>query len=186
MKLGLVLVTLAVVSVSAACGPATAGSGRSEAEREHKFTVSEVKDPRLAVGDTATTTEEGNTLTVLSYESPLSVEGAKPDPGSAFSVIEVKGCDGPSSGRDLMARGPNAFTLRLPDGTHVQPEEFGEEMGVKEPALGSMNPSPSGCERGFVTFQIPRDEKPELIVFDEQFVLKKAVAWKVPAGRQYP
>ncbi len=184
MKHGLVLVALAVVAVSAACGPASVGSGGSETE--HKFTVSEVKDPRLVVGDTATTTEEGNTLTVLSYESPLSLKGAKPDPGSVFSAIEVRGCDGPSSGRDLMARGPNAFTLRLPDGTRVQPEEFGEEMDVKEPALGSMNPPPSGCDRGFVTFQIPRDEKPELVVFDEQFVLKKAVAWKVPTGRQNP
>lgn len=89
MKFGLVLVALAVVSVSAACGPATAGSGKSEAE--HKFTVSEVKDPKLVLGDTATTTEEGNTLTVLSYETPLSLKGAEPDPGSAFSAIEVRG-----------------------------------------------------------------------------------------------
>lgn len=186
MKLGLALVALALVSISAACGPGTVGTVESDAQAKHKVTVSTIKDPRLVVGDTATTTEEGSTLIVLSYESPLSVEGAKPDPGSVFSAIEVRGCDGPSSGRDLMSVGPNAFTLRLPDGTRVQPEGFGEEMEVREPALRSMNPPPSGCDRGFVTFQIPRDEKPELVVFDEQFVLKSAVAWKVPAGRQNP
>lgn len=182
MKPGIVLIALALVSISASCGLGAADQVESKAETQHKFTVSGVRNPTLVVGDTATTTKGGNTLTVLSYESPLSVKGAKPDPDSEFSAIEVKGCDGPSSGRDLMAVGPNAFTLRFRDGISVQPEGFGEEMEVKQPDLRTMNPSPGGCETGFVTFQTPRGEKPELVVFDEQFVLKSAIAWKVPAA----
>lgn len=181
MKRELALVALA--SILAACDPGTVGTVESDSQDEHKITVSTMKNPRLVVGDTATTTDDGGTLVVLSYESPLSLEGVKADPGSVYSAIEVKGCDGPSSGRDLMSVGPNAFTLRLQDGTSVQPEGFGSEMEVKRPALQSMNPPPSGCDRGFVTFQVPRNERPDLIVFEEQFVLKSAIAWKIPASR---
>jgi len=79
--------------------------------------------------------------------------------------------------------GPGAFALRLQDGTVLPPEEFGEGAKIKEPALQSMNPLPGECGRGFVTFQTPTGERPELVLYEEQFVLKDTIAWKVPEKR---
>lgn len=182
MRRGLVLILLMLASLSAACGINPVSSTESETI---KLTNSPVENPKLALGDTATTTEDGNTLTVLSYESSLSVEGAKPEPGSEFSAIEVEGCAASSSGEDLMHIGPAAFTLRLSDGgPDVKPEIFGDkETIVKEPALHTTDPPPGSCNRGFVTFQTPRGTRPDLVSFEEQFVMEEPVAWKVPSSQ---
>ena len=81
--------------------------------------------------------------------------------------------------------GPTAFTLQLSnDGTRVEPEVFDDgNATVKEPALQTTDPSPGSCTRGFVTFQTPRGSGPDLITFEEQFVLEEPIAWKVP-GQQ--
>ncbi len=183
MKHVLVLVTLALVSLSAACDTGTAASTGSGADEKRKVTSSPAQDPRLVLGDTATTASNGTTLTVLSYESPTTVKGAEPDQGYEFSGIEVKGCAGSDSENSLMQIGPGAFALRLPDRTRLLPEGLGDEAKVKEPALQSMNPLPGECDRGFVTFQTPRGERPELLLYDEEFVLKNTIAWKVPEKR---
>ncbi len=183
MRYVLVLIALALVSLSAACGSSSAATAGADADGKHKVTSSPAKDPRLVLGDTATTADNGTTLAVLSYESPVTVKGAKPDRGFGFSGIEVKGCAGPDSENSLMHIGPGAFALRLQDGTVLQPEEFGEDAKVKEPALQSMNPLPGECGRGFVTFQTPTGERPELVLYDEQFVLENTIAWKVPEKR---
>jgi hypothetical protein len=120
---------------------------------------------------------------VLSYESPVTVKNAKPDRGFEFTSIEVKGCAGPDSENSLMHIGPGAFALRLQDSARLQPEEFGEGAKVKEPALQSMNPLPGECGRGFVTFQTPTGERPELVLYDEQFVLEDTIAWKATEKR---
>jgi hypothetical protein len=80
MKHVLVLVTLALVSLSAACGPTNAATAGSDADGKHKVTSSPAQDPRLVLGDTATTADNGTTLTVPSYESPSTVKGARPEP----------------------------------------------------------------------------------------------------------
>lgn len=177
MKYKLVILVAALVCVCAACSPDTAGS---DAEAADKVTASPPGHPSLVVGSVATTTEAGNKLTVISYRAPISLEGASPDPGSEFSVIEVEGCASSSSGRDLMHVGPTAFSLRLPDGTSVKPEVFADaDATVKEPALQTMDPKPGTCDRGFVTFQTPRGASPELVVFEEQFVDATDLAWRV-------
>ena len=183
MRYVLVLITLALASLSTACDTSTAVSTGSGAEEERKITASPANDPRLVLGDTATTSKNGTTLTVLSYESPSTVKGGSPERGFEYSAIEVKGCAGPDSENSLMQIGPDAFLLRLPDGTRLQPEGFGGEARFKEPALQSMNPLPGECGRGFVTFQTPTGERPDLVLYDEQFVLKSTIAWKVPEKR---
>lgn len=147
------------------------------------LTASPPKDPGLVVGDEAITTEDGNTLTVLSYESPRSVDGARPDRGSEFSVVEVEGCASRSSGEDLMHVGSGAFTLRLPGGGIVRPEDPPDDPHVKQPNLLTMDPGPGECTSGFATFQTPRGTRPNLVVFEEEFVLESAIAWKVPDER---
>lgn len=184
MRNVLVLVTVALVSLSAACDTSTAASTGSGADEKRRVvTSSPARDPRLVLGDTATTASNGTTLAVLSYESPTTVKGARPDRGYEFSRIEVKGCAGPDSENSLMQIGPGAFALRLPDGTRSLPEGLGDEAKVKKPALQSMNPLPGECDRGFVTFQAPKGERPELVLYDEQFVLKSTIAWEVPEKR---
>ena len=185
MRQGLALILVLLASLSAACGIDTVSSTESETEEAKKPTVSPVENPKLVVGDPATTTEDGNTLTVRSYEPSLSVEGAKPRPGFEFSAIDVEGCAVTSSGRDLMAIGPNAFTLRLPDGTRLKPEGFSDQDApVKEPALQTMHTGGGTCPQGFVTFQVPRGEKPDLVVFEEPFVPEMPlIAWKVSDER---
>jgi hypothetical protein len=181
MERGLVLIALALISLSA-CAPGTASPTGSGAEATRMLTASPPKDPGLVVGDEVTTTEDGNTLTVLSYESPRSVGGARPDRGSAFSVVEVEGCAGRSSAEDLMHVGSGAFTLRLPDGDSVQPEDPPDDAHVKQPDLRTMDPGPGTCTSGFVTFQTPRGARPDLVVFEEEYVLESAIAWKIPDG----
>jgi hypothetical protein len=183
MRHVLVLVTLALASLSVACDASTAASTGPDEDEKYKVTSSPARDPRLVLGDTATTADNGTTLTVLSYESPSAVKGARPERGFEFSGIEVKGCAGPDSENSLMHIGPGAFALRMPDGTRLQPEEFGEKAKVREPALESMNPGPGECGRGFVTFQTPTGERPELVLYEEQFVLEDLIAWKVPEKR---
>ena len=187
MRRGFVLVTLVLVSMLAACGPSTAGSSEPDTAKEKapKPTMSTAENPKLTVGETAITTEAGNKLTVHSYESPLSPKGSKPNPGFEFSAIDVEGCASPTSARDLMHIGPVAFTLQMPDGARVMPEVFGnKDAEVKEPALQTMDPGPGTCERGFVTYQTPRDERPELVIFKEQFVTNVPdIAWKIPDER---
>jgi hypothetical protein len=183
MKYVLVLITLALVSLSAACGPSNVATAGSDADGEHEITLSPAEDPQLVLGDTATTADNGTTLAVLSYESPVTVKNAKPDRGFEFSSIEVKGCAGPDSENSLMHIGPGAFALRLQNSSRLQPEEFGEDAKGKEPVLQSMYPLPGECGRGFVTFQTPTGERPELVLYDEQFVLEDTIAWKVPEKR---
>src|SRR4028119_1801557 len=126
MRYVLVLVALALVSLSAACGPGNAATAGCAAEGKHQVPSSPAKDPTLVLGDTATTADNGTTLAVLSYESPVTVKGAKPDRGFEFSGVEAKGCAGPDSENSLMHIGPGAFELRLQGGGGLQPEGFGE------------------------------------------------------------
>ena len=178
MKHVLVLAALALVATLAACGPGPASAGSDD--EKVKVTSSPARNPQLVLGDEATTADNGTTLAVRSYGSPWTVGGSRPERGFEFSGIEVKGCAGPNSENSLMQIGPGAFTLRMPDGTSISPEDG---AGVRKPALQSMNPLAGECGRGFVTFQTPRGERPDLVLYDEELALKKTIAWKLPEGR---
>jgi len=183
MKHWLVLVSLLLIPVLGGCsfaggGPAAVG------EKVGESTKSTTENAELVVGDTATTTEDGNTLTVFSYESPLApTNSPEPGPDSEFSAIEVEGCASSSSGRDLMHVGSPAFVLQMPDGDRILPVKEAQETGVKEAVLETMDPVPGQCERGFVVFQTLRGERPEFVVFEEQFKSKTEappIRWTVP------
>jgi len=54
---------------------------------------------------------------------------------------------------------------------------------VKEAVLETIDPLPDQCECGFVVFQTPRIERPELVVFEEQFKAEREaqpIKWAVP------
>lgn len=182
MKRGLVLIALLMLtSISAACGPGAVGSVDPDAETTREPAMSTAENLELVVGDQAVTNESGNKLTVYSYESPLTLQGREPDPGFEFAAIEVEACNGPSDGRDLMQVGPNAFVLRLADGARVKPEVFADgDAEVKKPALRTMEVR-GACDRGFVTFQTPRGERPALVIFEEGFTTEaQPIEWTIP------
>ncbi len=183
MKHWLVLVSLLLVPVLGGCSFA-GGSTVSGTETTEASSRLATENAELVVGDTATTTKDGNTLTVFSYESPLtSTNSPGPGPDSEFSAIEVEGCASSSSGRDLMHVGSPAFVLQMPDGDRILPVKEAQETGVKEAVLETMDPVPGQCERGFVVFQTPRGERPELVVFEEQFKAEREappIRWTVP------
>ena len=182
MRVGIAIIVSVMTLVLAGCGSTDAGLEEPDAaaKAEKKLTESPPKDPRLVVGDTAVTTKDGSELAVLSYESPVSVEGGKPEPGFEYSVIEVEGCASRSSGRDAMHIGSNGFTLRLPESGDTHAEGFDRDAKVKQPALETMDAPPGSCDKGFVTFQTPKGERADLVLFEEQFVLESIIAWKVP------
>lgn len=65
----------------------------------------------------------------------------------------------------------------------VLPVKEAQETGVKEAVLETMGPVPGQCECGFVVFQTPRIERPELVVFEEQFKAEREaqpIKWAVP------
>ncbi len=106
------------------------------------------------MGDTATTMEDGNTLTVFSYESPLPpTNSPRPGPDSEFSAIEVEGCASSSSGRDLMYVGSPAFVLQMPDGDRILPVKEAQETGVKEAVLETMDPVPANANVALSSFR---------------------------------
>ncbi len=92
MKPWLVLVSLLLVPVLGGCSFAGGGPAAAREKVGESTNKSTTESADLVVGDTATTTEDGNTLTVFSYESPLpSTNSPEPDPDSEFSAIEVEG-----------------------------------------------------------------------------------------------
>jgi hypothetical protein len=57
-----------------------------------------------------------------------------------------------------------------------------QETGVKEAVLETMDPVPGQCECGFAVFQTPRGERPEFVVFAEQFKAEREaqpIRWAV-------
>jgi hypothetical protein len=81
-----------------------------------------------------------------------------------------------------MLVGPASFSLQMPDGARVQPETGGDVARVTERALVTMEPVLGGCESGLVVFQTPEGERPELVLFEDQFTTTDSMSagWTIP------
>jgi len=186
MTRALVLVALALVL--GACGPVGGGDQAETVTVIKTVPADEGSDraeeegPELALGDTFATSEAGNDMTVLSYESPLpGVESSRPDPGFEFSAVEIEGCASRDPDNYRMLVGPGSFSLQMPDGVRVQPEAGRDATRVTERALETMEPVLGGCERGLIVFQTPEGERPELVLFRDQFTADAMSAgWTIP------
>jgi hypothetical protein len=186
---GRVLVLVVLVLVFGACGPA-GGGDQAETVTVIKTVPADEgsgrakeEGPELALGETFTTSGAGNEVTVLSYESPLTPAGSsRPDPGFEFSAVEVEGCASRDPDNYRMMVGPASFSLQMPDGARVQPETGGDVVRVTERALVTMEPVLGGCESGFVVFQTPEGERPEIVLFEDQFTTTDSMSagWTIP------
>ncbi len=187
--MGRVLVLVVLVLVFGACGPA-GGGDQAETVTVIKTVPADEgsgrakeEGPELALGETFTTSGAGNEVTVLSYESPLTPAGSsRPDPGFEFSAVEVEGCASRDPDNYRMMVGPASFSLQMPDGARVQPETGGDVVRVTERALVTMEPVLGGCESGFVVFQTPEGERPEIVLFEDQFTTTDSMSagWTIP------
>ena len=189
MKRGLVLLALVLMPILGACGPQGGGSAETtDVTVTEKVPGSEGPQDSgkgviaLDLGETATTTKAGNRLTVLSYESSVPpAASSRPEPGYEFSVVEAEGCASQATENYRMYVGPAGFTLQMPDGTRLRPDVRMEDMTVKEPALMSTEPVLGECLRGFVVFQTPEGERPELVIFEDPLTTETPVIeWKLP------
>ncbi len=186
---GRVLVLVVLVLVFGACGPA-GGGDQAETVTVIKTVPADEgsgrakeEGPELALGETFATSGAGNEVTVLSYESPLTPAGSsRPDPGFEFSAVEVEGCASRDPDNYRMMVGPASFSLQMPDGARVQPETGGDVARVTERALVTMEPVLGGCESGFVVFQTPEGERPEIVLFEDQFTTTDSMSagWTIP------
>jgi hypothetical protein len=122
----------------------------------------------VAMGKAAKTAV-GNTVVVRSYVSPV-VSSKAAGPGLIYAAADVEACAGPdASSQTGVAR--NLFAVQTQDQTgwpSVDP--------VKQPALRATYLAPNKCERGWVTFQVPKAQKPLFVVLLASAVVK----WKIP------
>jgi hypothetical protein len=117
----------------------------------------------------AATTPAGNSVKVYSYLSPVG-SAAQAGAGMIYVAADVEACAGQNaSSQTGVAR--NLFAVQTADQTgweSVNP--------VKLPALKATYLLANRCERGWVTFRIPKAQKALYVVLLSTAVIK----WKIP------
>lgn len=152
-------IVLLLASLAAACVKSTAPSAPSAS--------ASVNEVLVDIGQQATT-GAGNIVTVYSYVSPVSSTRSA-GAGMIFSAADVKACGGPhADARTGVSR--VQFALETPDQTgwpSVDP--------VKAPALRATTLGPNKCERGWITFRLPANQKPQYLVL----LSSNLVKWRI-------
>ena len=97
----------------------------------------------LLIGEGAPT-RDGNVVKVVTYQQPVPAGAIEPDPGMEYGAIEV------------------------PDGTRRGRSRF----GPREPALAEASLEPDECVRGWVSFEVPTNERPVNVVFSGSSVVR--------------
>jgi Domain of unknown function (DUF4352) len=107
-------------------------------------------------------TVPGGKVTVYSYEQPATgiAQYVTPQaPGNEFSAVDAEIC---ATGTAGLSAGPYDFGLHYPDNTERQPS-YG-----KQPDLTSRQLGAGDCARGWVTFEVPRGQRPSLVTYRVQ------------------
>lgn len=115
-------------------------------------------DPDAIAIGSPFTTDEGNTVTVRSFEQPVSGEVVGASAGREFAAVEAEVCAGRRSARVSPAR----FILEAADGSRYARSYF----GPKEPAFPDGPVMAKQCVQGWVSFEVPEGERPRYVVFD--------------------
>jgi hypothetical protein len=113
-----------------------------------------VEPSPFTVGDEIETSS-GGTARVYSYAQPFKAPEPQlvAAPGKVLAVIDVEACAGPGG---VLRVSPMDFELELADGSVREADQ-----AVRLPALRRVELAAAGeCTRGFVTFQVPWDERP--------------------------
>lgn len=115
---------------------------------------------------------DGDSVQVYAYSAAITPSNpySQARPGSAFSVLDVEACSGPSPTPGGLLN-PFFFSLELPDKSTIP-----AGIPVKDPALNVNALAPGACSRGFVTFEVPTGVTPATVVYGIPSV---SIRWKV-------
>jgi hypothetical protein len=122
----------------------------------------------VAMGKPATTAA-GNIVVVHSYLSPVASATAA-GAGMIYAAADVEACAGPNASSQTGVAS-NLFALQTADQTG-----WASVGPVKKPSLQPTYLSPNHCERGWVTFRLPKAQKAVYVVLLSSAVVK----WKIP------
>jgi hypothetical protein len=131
----------------------------------------------FALGDKVTTAE-GNTVQARTFELPIKTTGAyppRPAAGSQFGAADIEVCavgDARAAGR---LANPPGYSVKFSDNTEAE-GSLGQE---RKPGLPARNLVPGECVRGWVSFEIPKTERPTFVAFD---FMGTAIRWALPGA----
>jgi hypothetical protein len=114
--------------------------------------------------------DDGTTIQVYQYVDSLSSgeQLQPPAPGKQFAFADIEFCAGTKSDASYRADG---FDVDMPDGHRYQAAlAAGNDAPAtgRQPSLGRGDIPPNGeYTRGWVTPEIPADQRPESIVWDD-------------------
>jgi hypothetical protein len=159
-------IILAAVLIAAlgGCASDTSGTGRP-----NPSTSKSVQLTIYRLGAKAKTTK--GSVTIHGYDGAVPPSNnVVPASGNRFVAIDVEGCAGAEADQDTGIE-PLLFYLQLKS----QPI-YPIDQIVKEPALHKTALAPGRCARGWVTFQVPSESKPEYAFFRSL----SRIAWVLP------
>ena len=120
------------------------------------------------------TTEQGNTVTVHQYESPV----AYAESGFVIAAADVEACAAAHPAASVTTKvvvkpgvSPRLFRLQLGDGTVVEPLA----AGVKQPVLPEELLPAGSCRRGWVSFHVPATAKGAFVILQSL----SSIRWRV-------
>jgi len=155
---------IALTAAFAACATSTSGTGRPSPS-----TSKSVELTIYRLGAKANTTK--GTVTIHAYDGSVPPSNnVVPASGDRFVAIDVEGCAGTNADQNTGIE-PLLFYVQL-RGQPIYPID----QVVKEPALHKTALAPGRCARGWVTFQVPSESKPQYAFFRSL----SRIAWVLP------
>ena len=160
----LAIAIIAVVVLVAIFGDSGTGSRRTT---ETTFTKGTPVD--VALGQPYEY-DDGTTVQIYQYTDSISPgdQSQQPAPGKQFAFADVEFCAGTKYDVAYHADG---FDVDMPDGHRYQAAltaETDAPATARQPSLGRGDIAPKGgCRRGWVTLEVPADQRPGSIVWDD-------------------
>ena len=121
----------------------------------------------ISVGDTAQL--DGATVTIVELELPVEDPNYGAEAGERIMGFDVEMC----ADQDGVDSTGFQFSARMPDNTLAQ-----VNLGEKDPQYINSTLAEGECNRGWVTFTVPEDEAPAIIIFDDHEL--GDARWAVP------
>ncbi|MFY9589069.1 MAG: hypothetical protein WAT66_16640 [Actinomycetota bacterium] len=149
LRAGFLLLTLALAACSS--GTTTGGTPQTSASESVKVQV-------YRLGARATTAK--GTVIVFAYDASVApTNSATPEAGKKFVAIDAEGCAGENAD-EATGIDPLLFYLQYKADPY-----YPLNQGVKEPVLHQTALASGRCARGWITFEIPEDLKPQYAFF---------------------
>jgi FlaG/FlaF family flagellin (archaellin) len=135
-------------------------------------TTQEKPKTNFAIGDMVRF-KDNQTIVAYSYlpEVNSSNQFLQPKPGNKYVAVDVEGCAA-SNASTATQLNMFSFELVMSNNTRISPT-----VSIIEPGLNSVDLLPGDCGRGYVTFEIPKDQKPSSLTFKPLAANQQPVKW---------